>query len=149
MKHHGVLIETYKSSGAQDSSLTARPRATTSRAMSPKGARFWAEGDHALRGAITAFIKLKDIKGNVLPPYEESFALCTDGRASATGLQPLVADLDQCAQGGLALWRSFLIGRGAQLPAGWPDTAFREENVMHPRHRRLLAYVPALWETQT
>lgn len=145
MKHHGVLIETYKSSGAQDSKSHRTAKGDNISRHVSKGPGFGPKGIMRYVVPITAFIKLKDIKGNVLPPYEEEFRSVPMDEHQRQAYNRLSLTLTSALKAALLSGDHSLLGVVLNCLLAWPDTAFREENVMHPRHRRLLAYVPALY----
>ena len=91
---------------------------------------------------FTVFLKLKDIGGNVLPPYDEEFreVAMDTARPRPTAIW---RSADRRAEAGPGEAGHDAARCGAQRAAGPPDCCFRSETVVHPRTRNTLAFVPA------
>src|SRR5258706_8897587 len=92
MREHGVVKDIYKDSGSDLSHRTARASRAAHR--TGKGPGFGPKGIARFVLPLTAFLKLKDIGGDVLPPYREHFvdvAMTAEQQVAYTRLQsPLV-----------------------------------------------------------
>ena len=142
MREHGVLKDVYKESDSQ-SHRTAAGKSTTCRTS--KGPGFGPKGIMRYVLPCTAFLKLKDIGGNVLPPYAEFFAevaMTEEQEAAYRNLSNILsAELRQSLRTG----DTTLLGVVLNVLLAWPDCAFRDEIVRHPRKNQQLAYQRALF----
>ena len=142
MCEHGVLVDVYKETedGSHRTAKGDKRAVHTRRApgFGPKG---------LVRYVLpyTAFLKLRDI-GGVLPPYHETFVEVGMAEEQAGRYQDLrqrlVAELKEALRKG----DKALMGVVLNALLAWPDCAFRDEVVKHPRTGRLLAYVGKLFE---
>ncbi len=141
MRDHGILKDIYKESEG-DNHRTARGKRMSVRTVKAPG--FGPKGIARYVLPFTAFLKLKDIGDNVLPPYREHFqevALTADQAERYNGLASmLTAELKEALRKG----DNSLLGVVLNVLLAWPDTCFREEVVKHPRTRQLLAFVPSV-----
>ena len=92
---------------------------------------------------FTVFLKLKDIGGNVLPPYDEEFREVAMDTVQAAAYRDLAGRLTQELKQALAKRDTTLLGVVLNVLLAWPDCCFRSETVVHPRTRNTLAFVPA------
>ena len=92
---------------------------------------------------FTIFLKLKDIGGNVLPPYDEEFREVAMDTAQAAAYRDLAGRLTAELKQALARRDTTLLGVVLNVLLAWPDCCFRSETVVHPRTRNTLAFVPA------
>ena len=142
MRDHGVLKDIYSESKGS-SHKTARGSKITVRTVKAPG--FGPKGVLRCVLPFTVFLKLRDIGGNVLPPYNEEFreVVMQANQAQAYGrlAGQLTAELKQA----LARRDTTLLGVVLNVLLAWPDTCFRSETVTHPRTRNLLAFVPSLF----
>ena len=145
MKHHGVLIETYKSSGSEDSRSHRTAKGDNVTRHVSKGPGFGPKGIMRYVVPITAFIKLKDIKGNVLPHYEEVFHNVKMDEEQAIAYRRLSSSLRDSLKRALLAGDHSLLGVVLNALLAWPDTAFRDESVLHPHKRTTLALQPAIY----
>ena len=141
MRAHGVLKDIYTETEGGNHK-TARGRKTSHRVAMAPG--FGAEG--ILRHVLpyTVFLKLRDIGGNVLPPYREFMTpipMTADMEAAYGRLQ---ADLVSALRAALRTGDKSLLGVVLNALLAWPETCFRPEAVKHPRTGSLLAYQSAL-----
>lgn len=145
MRAHGVMIDTYKSQdGESRSHRTARGNTVVKH--SSKGPGFGPKGIMRYVVPITAFLKLKDIGGNVLPPYKEEFIEVPMDDEQRAVYRRLEATLSALLTAALRAGDHTLLGVVLNVLLAWPDCAFREENVYHPRHRtKMLACAPSLY----
>ncbi|MGL4504856.1 MAG: helicase-related protein, partial [Aeromonas sobria] len=142
MRDHGVLKDIYSESNGP-AHKTAKGSKVTVRTVKAPG--FGPKGVLRCVLPYTVFLKLKDIGGNVLPPYDEEFrevAMSTE-QAQAYGRLSghLTAELRQA----LAKRDTTLLGVVLNVLLAWPDCCFRPETVKHPRTRNLLAFTPSLF----
>jgi hypothetical protein len=145
MKAHGVLIDTYKSSGSEDSRSHRTAKGDNITRHTSKGPGFGPKGIMRYVVPITAFIKLRDIKGNVLPPYVEEFREVVMDEQQSSAYQHLSLLLKESLKRALLAGDHSLLGVVLNCLLAWPDTAFRPETVLHPHRRTTLASVPALY----
>lgn len=143
MREHGVMIDTYKEVSSKKSHRTAKGNLYTKN--SSKGPGFGPKGIMRYVVPITAFLKLRDIGGNVLPPYDEEFieiAMDAVQRQHYQGMRMrLVDEMNKALRGG----DHSLLGVVLNVLLAWPDCAFRSENVYHPHKKVMLASAPALY----
>jgi hypothetical protein len=142
MREHGVLKEVYKETD-EGSHRTARGKKMTVHTTKAPG--FGPKGIARYVLPFTVFLKLRDIGGNVLPPYEEKFLEVgmTEDQADEYGTlkEKLVSALKEALRKG----DKSLLGVVLNALLAWPDCGFREEVVKHPRSGALLAYVGPLF----
>ncbi len=141
MHDHGILKDIYKETEG-DSHRTARGRRMTVRTVKAPG--FGPKGITRFVLPFTAFLKLKDIGNDVLPPYREHFGEVAMSEEQAVRYQELESTLTQQMREALAKGDTSLLGVVLNVLLAWPDTCFRQETVKHPRSRELLAYVPTI-----
>ena len=139
MRDHGVLKDIYsESNGAAHK--TARGSKITVRTVKAPG--FGPKGILRCVLPFTVFLKLRDIGGNVLPPYDEEFREVVMEPDQAAACRDLATNLTAQLKQALARRDTTLLGVVLNTLLAWPDTCFRPETVRHPRSRDLLAYVP-------
>jgi hypothetical protein len=105
---------------------------------------FGAEG--ILRHILpyTVFLKLRDIGGNVLPPYREYMTPITMSPEMEMAYGKLKAQLVAALREALRAGDKTHMGVVLNALLAWPETCFREEVVKHPRSRKLIALQPAI-----
>lgn len=143
MREHGVVKDIYKECERDEGAhRTAKGRQITHRTA--KGPGFGPKGIMRFVVPMTAFVRLKDIDPDVLPPYDERF----DEVPMEETQGELYARLETILKGELrtALRKGdhSLLGVVLNALLAWPDCAFRAETVMHPHTRRVLASLPAI-----
>jgi SNF2 family DNA or RNA helicase len=147
LRSHGVLIDTYTEQVAR-SHRTAKANAVVRNTK--QGAGFGPKGIMRYVVPITVFLKLKDIGGNVLPPYVEEFMsveLADDAdHPQRAYYQSLERDLKEACRKALLGGDKTLLGVMLGCLLAWPDTSFRDEYVYHPRKRVLLGSAPSLFD---
>lgn len=150
MRAHGVVKDIYKQSSApaeERAHRTARGRNVTHREAKAPG--FGPVGVMRYVLPMTAFLKLKDIGGNVLPPYAEFFTgvpMADEQRMAYARLaNALKGELRQALRAG----DQSLLGVVLNALLAWPDCCFRSETVMHPHRKHVLASAPALFDEVT
>lgn len=142
MRDHGVLKDIYSESKGS-SHKTARGSKVTVRTVKAPG--FGPKGVLRCVLPFTIFLKLKDIGGNVLPPYNEEFREVVMNSEQAQAYGRLAGQLTAELKQALARRDTTLLGVVLNVLLAWPDTCFRSETVKHPRTRNLLAFVPSLF----
>lgn len=150
MRAHGVVKDIYKQSSTpaeERAHRTARGRNTTHREAKAPG--FGPVGVMRYILPMTAFLKLKDIGGNVLPPYSEFFTGVPMDEVQQTQYMRLANALKGELRQALRAGDQSLLGVVLNALLAWPDCCFRSETVMHPHHKRVLATAPALFDDVT
>ena len=142
MREHGVIKDIYKESESA-SHRTARGRTITHRAA--KGPGFGPKGIMRYVLPCTVFLKLKEIGGDVLPPYTEHFEEVGMTQSQAEAYRKLCDTLKQELRIALVKGDKSLLGVVLNVLLAWPDCAFRDELVRHPHSRAQLAYQPAVF----
>lgn len=140
MRDHGVLKDIY-SETAGTAHKTARGTKVSVRTVKAPG--FGPKGVLRCVLPFTVFLKLKDIGGNVLPPYDEEFREVAMDAAQAVAYRNLAGRLTAELKQALAKRDATLLGVVLNVLLAWPDCCFRSETVVHPRTRSALAFVPA------
>ena len=97
---------------------------------------------------FTIFLKLRDIGGNVLPPYEEELREVAMDEAQAQVHHSFATALTTELKRALARRDTTLLGVVLNALLAWPDTCFRPETVRHPRSKVTLAHVPSIFTAQ-
>ena len=141
MREHGILKDVFKES-ANESHRTARGKNITHRTS--KGPGFGPKGIMSYVLPQTIFLKLKDIGGDVLPPYQEHFRTVPMTEAMSATYQKLSLSLREDLRDALRKGDTSLLGVVLNVLLAWPDTCFRDELVRHPRTGQQLAFVPAM-----
>jgi len=141
LRDHGILKDIYKESEGK-SHRTARGKRVTVRTVKAPG--FGPKGIARYVLPYTAFLKLRDIGNDVLPPYREHYQEVAMTPDQAERYQALAASLTAELKASLRQGDNSLLGVVLNVLLAWPDTCFREEVVKHPRTRQLLAYVPSI-----
>lgn len=139
MRQHGVLKDVYKETN-NGNHRTAKGKKMTVHTSKAPG--FGPKGVLRYVLPYAAFLKLKDIGGNVLPPYHEAFdeiAMSPEQKEAYDNLSDVLTTELRKA---LAKGDKTLLGLVLTVLLSWPDTCFRLEEVRHPRTRQLLAMVP-------
>lgn len=139
MRDHGVLKDIYSESNGK-AHKTARGSKITVRTVKAPG--FGPKGILRCVLPFTVFLKLRDIGGNVLPPYEEEFREVLMDADQAAAYRELADNLTGQLKQALARRDTTLLGVVLNTLLAWPDCCFRSETVRHPRTRNVLAYVP-------
>jgi len=146
MRDHGVLKDIYSEKKTAKSHKTARGKQIQVRTVKAPG--FGPKGILRCVLPFTVFLKLRDIGGNVLPPYEEEFREVAMTSAQSTAYKHLSAVLTGEFKQALRRRDTTLLGVVLNVLLAWPDVCFRSETVTHPREKRGLAFVPALFSDQ-
>ncbi|CAP41658.1 MULTISPECIES: DEAD/DEAH box helicase family protein [Pseudomonadota] len=140
MREHGVLKDIYSESTGT-AHKTARGTKITVRTVKAPG--FGPKGILRCVLPFTVFLKLRDIGGNVLPPYEEEFREVAMEADQASAYRDLAGRLTAALKEALRKRDTTLLGVVLNVLLAWPDTCFRPETVTHPRTRELLAFTPS------
>lgn len=140
MREHGVLKDIYSESTGT-AHKTARGTKITVRTVKAPG--FGPKGILRCVLPFTVFLKLRDIGGNVLPPYEEEFREVAMEADQAIAYRDLAGRLTAALKEALRKRDTTLLGVVLNVLLAWPDTCFRPETVTHPRTQELLAFTPS------
>ncbi|VBR78158.1 DEAD/DEAH box helicase [Burkholderia pseudomallei] len=140
MRDHGVLKDIYSESTGS-SHKTAKGSKITVRTVKAPG--FGPKGVLRCVLPFTVFLKLKDIGGNVLPPYDEEFRDVAMTPEQASAYRQLSGTLTMHLKQALAKRDTTLLGVVLNVLLAWPDTCFRSETVKHPRTHAMLAFTPS------
>ncbi|MFC4160732.1 helicase-related protein [Chitinimonas lacunae] len=140
MRDHGVLKDIYSETKGT-AHKTARGTKVSVRTVKAPG--FGPNGVLRCVLPFTVFLKLRDIGGNVLPPYDEEFREVAMTTAQAAAYRDLAGRLTLELKQALAKRDTTLLGVVLNVLLAWPDCCFRSESVVHPRTRQTLAFVPA------
>lgn len=143
MRDHGVLKDIYSESKGE-AHKTAKGSKTTHRTEKAPG--FGPQGVLRCVLPYTVFLKLKDIGGNVLPPYEEEFREVAMTAEQGAAYHKMDANLTAELKQALARGDTTLLGKVLSVLLAWPDCAFRPENVVHPKTKNTLAFVPSIFK---
>ncbi len=143
MREHGVLKDIYKETESV-SHRTARGKSMTVRTVKAPG--FGPKGIARFVLPYTAFLKLKDIGQNVLPPYREHFIEVDMTSEQQEYYAKLSNQLTTELRQALARGDTTLLGVVLNVLLRWPDTCFTAETVKHPRTNALLAFAPSVFD---
>jgi hypothetical protein len=146
MREHGILKDIFKETSGE-SHRTARGKSVTHRTS--KGPGFGPMGIMRYVLPITAFLKLKDIGGDVLPPYQEHFREVPMTEDMGALYRVLSNSLKAELKDALRKRDTSLLGVVLNVLLAWPDTCFRDELVRHPRTKAQLAYIQAVFDEST
>lgn len=141
MRKHGILKEVYKetSGGNHRTAKGKRIEVQTSKApgFGPKGVTQYVL-------PYTAFLKLNQIGGNVLPSYDEDFINVPMTEEQGETYQLLSRKLNAELKEALRKRDKSLLGVVLSALLAWPDTCFRDWDIRHPRTRDDLFYTLAV-----
>ncbi|WP_025806363.1 DEAD/DEAH box helicase [Pseudomonas chlororaphis] len=140
MRDHGVLKDIYSESTGT-AHKTAKGNKITVRTIKAPG--FGPKGILRCVLPFTVFLKLRDIGGNVLPPYSEAFRDVAMDTEQAAAYRALSGTLTTALKEALRKRDTTLLGVVLNVLLAWADCCFRAESVSHPRTRELLAFTPA------
>ena len=144
MRDHGVLKDIYSSREESSSShKTARGKKISVRTVKAPG--FGPKGILRCILPYTVFLRLRDIGGNVLPPYEEEFREVAMNAEQQVAYDQLASKLTSELRQALARRDTTLLGVVLNVLLAWPDVCFRAETVKHPRTKSLLAFVQSIF----
>ncbi len=94
----------------------------------------------------TVFVKLKDMGDGILPDYQEHFTEVSMSAEMQAYYEVMEKELMTRLQQALIAGDQTLLGVVMNALLAWPDCAFRQELVLHPRSRETLMYIPALFD---
>jgi SNF2 family DNA or RNA helicase len=145
MRDHGVLKDIYTSREEDVAShKTARGKKVTVRTVKAPG--FGPKGILRCILPFTVFLRLRDIGGNVLPPYDEEFREVAMNVEQEAAYKQLAWRLTSELRQALARRDTTLLGVVLNVLLAWPDVCFRAETVKHPRTKHLLAFVESIFK---
>ncbi len=142
MRDHGVLKDIYSESNGP-AHKTAKGTKVSVRTVKAPG--FGPKGVLRCVLPFTVFLKLKDLGGDALPPYDEEFREVTMDTEQADAYRTLSVELTAELRKALAKRDTTLLGVVLNVLLAWPDCCFRAETVQHPRSRDLLCFMPAVF----
>lgn len=142
-RDHGVLKDIY-SERTGTAYKTAKGTKVSVRTVKAPG--FGPKGVLRCILPYTIFLKLRDIGGSVLPPYEEEFREVAMENTQATAYAGLAGRLTAELKQAIARRDTTLLGVVLNVLLAWPDCCFRPENVVHPRTRAALAFTPTQFD---
>ncbi len=142
MRDHGVVKDIYREVESR-SHRTAKGKTISHRTAKAPG--FGPKGIMRYVLPCTVFLKLKDIGGDVLPPYREVFEAVSMMETQREGYAKLTAVLTAELRQALRCGDATLLGVVLQVLLAWPDCCFRDELVRHPRTGAQLAYQRAIF----
>ncbi|MCK5663314.1 MAG: DEAD/DEAH box helicase [Thiotrichaceae bacterium] len=142
MREHGVLKDILKENSGS-SHRTARGKNVIVRTSKAPG--FGPKGVARYILPFTAFLKLRDIGQNVLPPYQEHFLDVEMTSEQHDEYKKMQQQLESEMKQALAKGDVTLLGVVLNVLLRWPDTGFRAETVKHPRDHRLLSFTKAVF----
>lgn len=142
MREHGVLKDVFKETD-EGHHATARGKRLTQRTSKAPG--FGPAGVARFVLPYTVFVKLRDM-GDKLPAYEEHFIDVAMAPEQHDAYQRLQGALETAMKKALVAGDRSLLGVVLNTLLAWPDTAFREEVVRHPRTRQLLHYAAPVFD---
>lgn len=151
MREHGVIKDIYTArsgDGDEVAHRTARGASRSSSHRTAKGPGFGPKGIMRYVVPITAFLKLKEIGGDVLPAYRELFTEVPLEAKQLVNYDSLNSRLTSELKEALRKGDHSLLGVVLNTLLAWPDCAFRDETVRHPHTRRVLADVPAVFDDE-
>ena len=146
MREHGVIKDIYTERGGEISShRTAKGNKGASHAVS-KGPGFGPKGIMRYVLPITVFLKLKDLGGKALPSYEEFFLPIAMTEEQGLAYRQMALSLKARLKEALVKRDKSLLGVVLNVLLAWPDCAFRDEVVRHPRTKALLCHQAKVFE---
>ncbi|MDR2112569.1 MAG: DEAD/DEAH box helicase [Candidatus Accumulibacter sp.] len=142
MRDHGVLKDIYTENRSEERSYkTAKGSKFSVRTVKAPG--FGPKGILRCVLPFSVFLKLRDIGGNVLPPYDEDFRKVDMTGDQGETYRTLQSELTIALKDALAKRDKTLLGVVLNALLAWPDCCFRAETVTHPRTRQVLAFTPS------
>jgi len=141
MRQHGVLKDVFKETDGGHHKTAKGKRLTVQTSKAPG---FGPKGVMRYVLPYTAFLKLSQIGGAVLPAYDEFFIHLPMTETQTAAYADLSSHLNQALKDALRRGDKSLLGLVLNVLLAWPDTCFRAEEVKHPRTRELLAFLPPI-----
>jgi hypothetical protein len=143
LETHGVLKKTFRTTKEDSDFRTAKARRRETMHVT-KAPGFGPLGIMQYLLPVTVFIKLKDIDGQILPPYTERLINVTMTEQQYSEYIPLERKLTEVLRAALKHGDHCLLGVVINCLLAWPDCCFREEIVRHPRKEIILKKVPVV-----
>ena len=137
MGQHGILKQIYKETDEGNHRTAKGKRMTVHTAKAPG---FGPKGVAQYVLPYTAFLKLEQIGGNVLPDYDEDFINVTMTSDMRETYSRMNTKLTRELKESLKKRDKTLLGVVLSALLAWPDTCFRAWEVCHPRTRDTLFY---------
>jgi hypothetical protein len=142
MREHGVLIDIHKETSGGSHRTAKGDRKSSS---TVKGPGFGPKGIMRYVVPYTAFLKLSQIGGNVLPAYDEKTSLVHLSPEMSDAYRYLESTLKDALAKALRGGDKSLLGVVLNALLAWPECCFRQETVVHPHRKNVLASLPALF----
>ncbi|KGT35425.1 helicase [Vibrio parahaemolyticus] len=145
-QEHGIIKEVMKVSDEANHKTAKGKNVKVSQTRAPG---FGPLGVAKYVLPYTVFVKLKDMSTGVLPDYQEHFVEVTMDEEMQMHYRAMEQDLMTRLKQALVAGDQTLLGVVMNALLAWPDCAFRDEAVNHPRTQEPLAFIPALFDAQT
>jgi SNF2 family DNA or RNA helicase len=144
LREHGCVTDIYKQMQSRTSHRTSAGSKVTHHAKKAPG--FGPYGIMRYVLPITVFLKLRDLKGNVLPAYREEYLDVAMTESQSVAYKRLEDELKSALKAALRAGDHSLLGVVMNALLAYPDCAFREEVVVHPHRRQSrIGYAPAVF----
>ena len=146
MRTYGCLIDVY-SVNDEGSHLTAKGKKTSMHTKKAPG--FSSPGIARFVLPYTVFMRLADLGEGILPDYQEETRRIAMSNDMRTQYFALSARLRLALDTALSKRDNSLTAVVINALLRWPETCAREEVVMHPREREMIASAPAIFDGHT
>ena len=146
MRTYGCLIDVY-SVNDEGSHLTAKGKKTSMHTKKAPG--FSSPGIARFVLPYTVFMRLADLGEGILPDYQEETRRIAMSNDMRTQYLALSARLRLALDTALSKRDNSLTAVVINALLRWPETCAREEVVMHPREREMIASAPAIFDGHT
>ena len=145
MEEHGILKQVFTE---RDSVChkTSKGKQVTKRTQRAPG--FGPKGILRYVLPYTVFLRLKEIGDNILPKYEEKYSEVPMSENQRYEYEKLSSTLMTALRAALAKRDTTLMGVVLNALLAWPDCCARDEEVRHPRTKKPLIFVPAVFDNQ-
>ncbi|PSU45732.1 helicase [Photobacterium frigidiphilum] len=145
-QEHGIIKEIMKVSDEENHKTAKGKNIRVSQTRAPG---FGPLGVARYVLPYTVFLKLNDIGDGILPAYDEYFEGVDMTEAMSEHYASMEVALVERLRKALVCGDTTLLGVVMNVLLAWPDCCFRPENVVHPRSRETLAFVPSLFDEDT
>jgi len=142
MREHGVLIDILKETEEGSHKTSKGTKVTRS---VKKGPGFSPQGIMRYILPYTVFMRLNEV-GAYLPPYREYFEPIAMSAKQREVYEKLEKELLDLLKEALRKKDNSLLGVVLNTLLAWPDCAFRDEVVKHPRSRKTLLHIPKVFD---
>jgi len=142
MREHGVLIDILKETEEKSHKTSKGSQVTRS---VKKGPGFSPQGIMRYILPYTVFMRLNEV-GAYLPPYKEYFEPTLMSAKQRSTYDDMERELLKLLKEALVKKDNTLLGVVLNTLLAWPDCAFRDEIVKHPRTRKTLLHIPKVFD---